>query len=85
VEHTVAGFVSKRKSGILLEHDLRHQTVQVAKEVSKTIYKAGLLNCPISALFGDPNRYQSTKLVCPVAVKGEFEPSFNPINSNMYR
>ena len=80
MEETVSGFVSKGNPGILLEHDLRVQTVEVAKAVSKTICEAGFVNCPISALFGDQHRYLGTNLTWPVVENGIFEPSFNPIN-----
>ena len=65
---------------ILLEHDLRQATVDVGEAVSEFISEAGRINCPISAVFGDPQRYQGTSLSWPVAQGGSFTPSFNPIS-----
>lgn len=70
---------------ILLEHDLRAATVEVAEAVSGMISNASLVNCPIAAVFGDAQRYQGTGLTWPVAGANGFSPSFNPINgSNAY-
>jgi len=81
VEATVQGFIDGGGPVILLEHDLRAATVEVGETVSGYIAKAGFVNCPIAAVFGDAQRYQSTKLTWPVAGTTSFDPSFNPINS----
>jgi hypothetical protein len=81
VESTVQGFIAGGGPVILLEHDLREETVEVGQAVSGYISQAGFVNCPIAAVFGDPQRYQSTSLTWPVAGTTSFVPSFNPINS----
>jgi hypothetical protein len=80
VESTVGGFISAGNPVILLEHDLRSQTVQVGQAVSAMISEANRVNCPISAVFGDAQRYQGTNLTWPVAGVNGFDPSFNPIS-----
>jgi hypothetical protein len=80
VEATVQGFIAAGGPVILLEHDLRAATVEVGQTVSGYIAKAGFVNCPIAAVFGDAQRYQSTSLSWPVAGSTSFDPSFNPIN-----
>jgi len=80
VESNVSGFISSGAPTILLEHDLRAETVQVAEFVSGMVSNASRVNCPISAVFGDAQRYQGTKLTWPVAGANGFDPSFNPIS-----
>jgi hypothetical protein len=75
----VAGFISRGDGEILLEHDIRPQEIQVGITVSGMISKAGRLNYPIAAVFGDAQRYQGTKLVWPVVGPNGFDPSINPI------
>ena len=81
VESTVQGFIAAGDPVILLEHDLRAETVQVGEAVSGYISQAGRINCPVAAAFGDAQRYQGTRLTWPVAGTTGFDPSFNPINS----
>jgi hypothetical protein len=81
VEATVQGFIAAGGPVILLEHDLRAATVEVGQTVSGYIAQAGFVNCPIAAVFGDAQRYQSTSLSWPVAGSTSFDPSFNPINA----
>ena len=80
VEATVSGLLSDGGPIILLEHDLRPPTVEVGQAVSVMVSKANRINCPISAVFGDAQRYQGTKLTWPVAGANGFDPSSNPIN-----
>jgi len=80
VEATVQGFIDGGGPVILLEHDLRAATLEVGQAVSGYIAQAGFVNCPISAVFGDAQRYQSTSLSWPVAGSTSFDPSFNPIS-----
>lgn len=82
VEATVQGFISSGAPIILLEHDLRAATVEVAEAVSGYISKAGRVNCPIAAAFGDAQRYQGSSLSWPVVENGVFTPSFNPISGS---
>jgi len=80
VINTVAGFISRGDGEILLEHDLRQQTVQVGITVSGMISKAGRLNYPIAAIFQDAQRYQGTKLRWPILGPNGFDKSLNPIS-----
>lgn len=80
VEATVSGFIDAGGPVILLEHDLRPATVEVGQAVSEIISEANRVNCPISAVFGDAQRYQGTNLTWPVATANGFNASFNPIH-----
>ena len=60
---------------ILLEHDVREATIEVAEAVSQHISPPNRVNCPISAAFGDRQRYQGTKLTWPVAGPNGFDSS----------
>jgi hypothetical protein len=82
VESTVQGFINAGNAVILLEHDLREETVEVGQAVSGMVSKAGRVNCPISAAFGDAQRYQGTNLQWPVADENGFDPSSNPISGS---
>jgi hypothetical protein len=79
VTTTVAGIISRGGGSILLEHDLREATVQVGITVSGMVSKAGRINCPIAAIFGDAQRYQGTKLSWPVVGPNGFNPTVNLI------
>ena len=76
------GFIAENSPIILLEHDLRPETVQAGQEISQMISKAGgRINAPIAAVFGDAQRYQGSKLTWPVVGTNGFDPSYNPINN----
>lgn len=84
VVNATSGLISLKEGTILLEHDLRPVTVQVAQAVSQMILKAGdRINCPIAALFGDAHPYQGTKLTWPVVENNTFDPSFNPVKGTV--
>lgn len=84
VINSTAGLISSGQGIILLEHDLRPVTVQVGKEISQMISKAGdRINCPIAAVFGDSQPYQGTKLTWPVVEDNGYNPSFNPIKGHI--
>jgi hypothetical protein len=58
--------------------------VEVGQAVSEMISNVGgRVNCPIAAVFGDTQRYQSTSLSWPIVGSDGFVPSFNPINGTM--
>lgn len=65
VVNAVQGFISSGEPIILLEHDLREATVDVGQVVSGLVDKAGRINCPIAAVFGDPQRYGGTEVESP--------------------
>ena len=79
VTSNVARYIAAGNPVILLEHDLRDATVEVAQMVSEMVSEAGRVNCPVSAVYGDAQRYQGTRLTWPVAGPYGFDPSFNPI------
>jgi hypothetical protein len=83
VINTVAGYISRGDAEILLEHDLREQTVDVGITVSGMISKAGRANYPIAAVLGDAQRYQGTKLIWPVVGPNGFDTALNPINGSV--
>ena len=76
------GIINAGNAVILLEHDLREETVEVGQAVSGMISEAGRVNCPVAAVFGDPQRYQGTNLQWPVAGTNGFDPSFNPVSGS---
>ena len=82
VEADVGNLVRGGGPAILLEHDLRPATIEVGEVVSGLIANASLINCPISAVFGDPQRYQGTKLTWPVVGPNGFVASSNPIGGD---
>ena len=83
---SVAGFIAAGNAVILLEHDLNNNTVTAGQEISQMISNAGgRTNCPIAAVFGDPQRYQGTKLTWPVVGSNGFTPSSNPISGTTGR
>lgn len=83
VMNDMEGAINAGDPTILLEHDLRPVTIQVGVALSESISAAGRVNCPISAAFGDPQRYQGSGLSWPVAGAGGFDPTFNPIRGSI--
>jgi len=59
----------------LLEHELTNYTVTGGQEISQLIIaQGGRINVPLSAVLGDPQRYQNTTLTWPVVTSdGTFD------------
>lgn len=72
---SVAGFIAAGNPVILLEHDLREETVSAGQTISGMISQAGnRINAPIAAVFGDAQRYQGSKLNWPIVSSSGWAP-----------
>jgi hypothetical protein len=81
---TVNRFIGDRSSGqILLEHELIRDTVVAGMDISAMVANTGLINAPISAIFGDAQRYQGTGLRWPVVTETGFNGTMNPISGTI--
>jgi hypothetical protein len=84
VINTVAGFISSGAATILLEHELNANTVQGGQDISQMIInQGGRINCPVSAVFGDAQRYQGSSLVWPIVTANGFNAASMPTNGTM--
>jgi hypothetical protein len=81
VINTVAGFIQSGAGTILLEHELTADTIQGGQDISQMIInQGGRINVPISAVLGDPQRYQGSSLVWPIVSGTTFNASQKPTN-----
>jgi hypothetical protein len=81
VINTVAGYIQSGAGTILLEHELNAETIQGGIDISHMIInQGGRINVPISAVIGDPQRYQGTSLVWPIVSGSTFNASQKPTN-----
>jgi hypothetical protein len=80
----VQGFIDKKTGVILLEHDLRAETVQAGQAISQMVaQQGGRINVPLSAVFGESQRYQGSNLVWPVvSSSGTFDGTQSPLGGN---
>ena len=69
----------------MLEHELIKDTVSAGMDISAMIANTGLINAPISAIFGDAQRYQGTALRWPVVTNTGFNGTMNPISGTIVR
>ena len=52
-------------------------------DISAMIANTGLINAPISAVFGDAQRYHGTRLRWPIVTNNGFNGTMNPISGTI--